>query len=201
MGPFLTLGFLASAICMRATAGPVEKTGALFLDRYLDAGVQDSAADRGMAGLVRTFQADLASTQHFYGPEGTDEWVERTQELLATWEAALGRLRFSDLGPQGRIGYLLLKNHIRRERVGLSRSAESLTELKPLLPGFDLVARLMRDHRRRFFPTGEAAGAVLAEIRKSAETVLAETRTAGKRTRNSYRPRKLTARSTGRTLW
>jgi dipeptidyl aminopeptidase/acylaminoacyl peptidase/uncharacterized protein (DUF885 family) len=75
-----------------------------------------------LAGVIQRYQADRRRLSPVAGLRGrgglprSPEGLARMKKLTADWLAALGKLDFDALGPDGQIDYLLLKNHLESQQ-------------------------------------------------------------------------------------
>jgi hypothetical protein len=100
-----------------------ERTSA-FCERYL--------ADRNSLG--RSYATDLsAATADTASSSSTSNWL-----------AAIAKLNFDGLSPEGRVDYVLFKYHLEHEIQQLGSDQQSRAEVMPLMPFSETIVQLRK---------------------------------------------------------
>ena len=91
------------------------------------------------------------------------------KQFYAEWQGHLAELNFDSLSPEGRIDYILFRNHLQHELRQLELQNKFHEEEAPLLPFAGAILDL-EDARLRIDPVDSPkAAAVLADLAKQIE--------------------------------
>jgi uncharacterized protein (DUF885 family) len=101
-----------------------------------------------MRGVIERYTADRGSLARFYSVEASSARQARMKQFYTDWLAALAKLDFDAMSPDGRIDYLLFKNHLDHELRQLDLQVKALAEVAPLVPFAQTITDL-EDSRRR----------------------------------------------------
>jgi hypothetical protein len=111
--------------------------------------------------VVERFSADRQAIHRFYTIPGSDERRAKLHGFYEAWLKALPRLAFDRFSQDGRVDYVLLRNHIEYQVKLLGREERWLRETAPLVPFAADIAKLQEDRQKlRFIEAGAAAAAV-----------------------------------------
>ncbi len=97
--------------------------------------IERYVADRG--GLARVYPVELSTARQ-----------ARFKQFYADWLAQLGKLNFDTLSADGKVDYVLFKNHLDHEAQQLDLDAKALAEVAPLLPFAPQIVALAEARRR-----------------------------------------------------
>ena len=118
--------------------------------------IERYAVDRG--SLMRSYPVAVSRTRR-----------ERLKKFYNEWLASLQSLNFDSMSQDGKIDYLLFKNHLEYELRQLDIQSRQLTEIEPLLPFATKIIEL-EEARRRMEPINSAkTAATLNELRKQVD--------------------------------
>jgi uncharacterized protein (DUF885 family) len=128
--------------------------------------------------LIEQYQADRGALDRAYNLPFATRHRARMASFYEEWEKKLAALDFGALPQDGKVDYLLLKNHLRHERAALGRLPKVDENARPLVPFAGMIAEL-EEQRRAFEPVDseKAAGRMVElarkvkEARKSADSV------------------------------
>ncbi len=112
--------------------------------------------DRG--SLARTYPVQYSSSRH-----------DRFKKFYEEWLASLKSLDFDSMSQDGKIDYILFKNHLEYELRQLDIQSRQLSEIEPLVP---FAARIidLEEARRRMEPIDSAKiAATLNDLRKQVD--------------------------------
>ncbi|MCC5787419.1 MAG: DUF885 family protein [Phycisphaerales bacterium] len=84
--------------------------------------------------VVERYWQDERDVGSFYGVGWSEARWDRLQRHYDRWEGELEAIDFESLDVQGRIDWLLLKNHLRARRNGVELERARLAEMEELLP-------------------------------------------------------------------
>jgi hypothetical protein len=90
-----------------------------------------------LSGLIRRYATDADSVRRFYHLPQSEAVRTRRDGFFARWQEELERQPFERMGRDGRIDFLLLRNHLAAERYRQEFEARRLEETRPLLPFLD----------------------------------------------------------------
>ena len=112
-----------------------------------------------LRGMIERYVADRGSLFRFHAVEMSPARSARMKQFYTDWLVALGRVNFDSLSQDGRIDYLLFKNHLEYERRQLDIRAKAFADAAPLIPFAVKIAELedARRQMKRVEPAGVAA--------------------------------------------
>lgn len=114
--------------------------------------------------LLQRCQADLGGVRRFHDLPVSEAAIERIAAAEREWLARLRRVNFEALSAQGKLDYLLLRNHVQARLGRGERTLRRLELMDPLLPFRQTVLKL-EEVRRRMEPLdAPAAATALSEI-------------------------------------
>jgi uncharacterized protein (DUF885 family) len=116
--------------------------------------------DSDMRGVIERFVADRGSLVRSYPVSFSSERRDRLKEFYTDWLSSLQKLDFEAMSREGKIDYILLKNHLEYELRQLEIQARQLAEIEPLVPFAASIAEL-EEARRRMEPINSAKAATL----------------------------------------
>ncbi|MBI3473406.1 MAG: DUF885 family protein [Candidatus Solibacter usitatus] len=111
-----------------------------------------------MRGAIERYVADRGSLLRFYTVEGSPTRQNRLKQFYAEWLATIARLNFDAMSADGRIDYVLFRNHLDHELRRLDIQAKARGETAPLIP-FAGVLQDLEENRRRMEPVDSARAA------------------------------------------
>jgi hypothetical protein len=114
--------------------------------------------------VVENYSADRADLFREYSVPNSPLRGPRFEQLYRAWEAKLAEVPFDGLNQAGKIDYLLLANHIKREERQLRLDEEADREITPLAPFLSAIADLEIARRRYEFVEGQSAAGQLTEL-------------------------------------
>ncbi len=113
-----------------------------------------------MRGVIERYTADRGSLARFYSVEASTARQARMKRFYSDWLAVIAKLDFDAMGQDGRIDYLLFKNHLDHELRQLDLQTKALAETAPLVPFAQTITDL-EDSRRRMEAIDSAKTAAL----------------------------------------
>ncbi len=136
---------LASSIAPGLAAGPQSdrRRGADEADP-----VEINSPQSELRGMIKRYMADRGSLFRFHAVETSPARNARMRQFYTEWLAALGRVNFDSLSQDGRINYLLFKNHLDYELRQLEIRAKAFADAAPLIP-FAIKIVELEDARRQ----------------------------------------------------
>src|SRR5215210_7015819 len=122
----LLLCLLAQAPAQNGARAPISETRSA-IERY--------TADRG--SLTRSYPVAVSKARR-----------ERFKKLYSDWLASLQTLDFDSMSEDGKIDYILFKNHLEYELRQLDIQSRQINEIEPLLPFAAKIIELEEARRR-----------------------------------------------------
>jgi uncharacterized protein (DUF885 family) len=116
-------------------------------DSTLDLNDTDSRQSE-MRGVIERYTADRGSLARFYSVEASSARQARMKQFYSDWLATLAKLDFDSMSQDGRIDYLLFKNHLDHELRQLDLQVKAQAEVAALVPFAQTITDL-EDARRR----------------------------------------------------
>lgn len=125
------------------------------------------ASSSELRSAIEQFSADSQSLDRAYPIHISENRRARFDRFYREQQAALARMDFDHLSQDGKIDYLLFRNHLERQREQLSIDAAQAAEIEPLIP-FSKVIIDLEESRRRMEPVDpQKAAEKLAEMARS----------------------------------
>jgi uncharacterized protein (DUF885 family) len=122
-----------------------------------------------MRGAIERYSVDRGSLARSYTVNYSTTRRERFKRFYSDWLATLQKLDFDSMSQDGKIDYLLFKNHLEYELRQLDIQAQQLSEIEPLLPFARTIADL-EEARRRMEPIDSAkVAALLTSLKKQVD--------------------------------
>ena len=101
-----------------------------------------------MRAAIERYVADRGSLARFYTVEASATRQARLKQFYGDWVTALAKLNFDSMSQEGRVDYLLFKNHLDHELRQLEIQTKALAEIAALVPFAKTITDL-EDSRRR----------------------------------------------------
>jgi uncharacterized protein (DUF885 family) len=101
-----------------------------------------------MRAAIERYIADRGSLARFYSVEASSARQARMKQFYADWLATLAKIDFDSMSQDGRIDYILFKNHLDHELRQLDLQTKAQAEVAPLVPFAQTITDL-EDSRRR----------------------------------------------------
>ena len=122
-----------------------------------------------MRAAIERYTVDRGSLTRSYPVAVSRARRERFKKFYNEWLASLQSLNFDSMSEDGKIDYLLFKNHLEYELRQLDVQARQMSEIEPLLPFATRIIEL-EEARRRMEPMDSAkTAAVLNDLRKQVD--------------------------------
>ncbi len=122
-----------------------------------------------MRSSIERYTVDRGSLARSYPVQGSRSRRERFKKFYQEWLASLQSLGFDSMSQDGKIDYLLFKNHLEYELRQLDIQARQLSEIEPLVPFAAKIIEL-EETRRRMEPIDSAkVAATLNDLRKQVD--------------------------------
>jgi uncharacterized protein (DUF885 family) len=120
-----------------------------------------------MRATIERYTADRGSLTRSYPVATSTARRARFKKLYEEQLATLKTLDFDAMSQDGKVDYLLFKNHLEYELRQLDIQGQQLSEIQPLVPFADTIVTL-EETRRRMEPINSAKiAATLTELRKT----------------------------------
>ena len=154
-----------------------------------------------MRSLIERYTVDRGSLARSYPVSMSPARAARFRLFYSDWLAQLQKLNFDSMTQEGKVDYLLLKNHLEYETRQLDIQTKQLVEIQPLVPFATSIIGL-EEARRRMEPIDSAKTAALLttlkkqidETRKSVEAGVRPERSGESRTDvDAIKPKKTVA--------
>jgi uncharacterized protein (DUF885 family) len=130
-------------------------------DAYVPDLTELAAATSELRDTVERFAADRQAIQRFHNIPGSDERRARLRAFHEAWLKKLPAIPFEKLSREGRVDYVLLRNHIEYQQALLGREERQTREIAPLLPFADEIVKLQEDRQKlRFIAADDAVRAL-----------------------------------------
>ena len=104
-----------------------------------------------MKPIIEGFAADRGNLQRTYSVEGSDLRRQRLRKFYESYRERLADLKFETMNQDGKVDYILLRNHLDHELKRLELDAREEAETAPYVPFAKIITGL-EDARRRMGP-------------------------------------------------
>jgi len=122
-----------------------------------------------MRSAIELYTVDRGSLTRSYPVAISPARRERFKKFYSDWLASLQKLDFDSMSQDGKIDYILFKNHLEYELRQLDIQARQLSEIEPLVPFAGKIIEL-EEARRHMEPIDAAkVAATLTELRKQVD--------------------------------
>jgi uncharacterized protein (DUF885 family) len=122
-----------------------------------------------MRSAIERYTVDRGSLTRSYPVAVSRSRRERFKKFYEEWLASLQSLDFDSMSQDGKIDYILFKNHLEYELRQLDIQSRQLTEIEPLVPFATTIIDL-EEARRRMEPIDSAkVAATLNDLRKQVD--------------------------------
>src|SRR6476620_7202543 len=122
-----------------------------------------------MRSAIERYTVDRGSLTRSYPVQVSRSRRERFKKFYEEWLASLQSLDFDSMSQDGKIDYILFKNHLEYELRQLDIQARQLGEIEPLVPFATKITDL-EEARRRMEPIDSAkVAATLNDLRKQVD--------------------------------
>jgi uncharacterized protein (DUF885 family) len=122
-----------------------------------------------MRSAIERYAVDRGSLARSYPVAASRSRRERFKKFYEEWLASLQSLDFDSMSQDGKIDYLLFKNHLEYELRQLDIQSRQITEIEPLVP-FGAKIIEMEEARRHMEPIDSAkVAATLNDLRKQVD--------------------------------
>jgi len=140
----------------KAAPGNVESPNSKTPESELRPQIERYTLDRG--SLTRSYPVAISNARR-----------ERFRKFYSDWLASLQKLDFDSMSEDGKIDYILFKNHLEYELRQLDIQTKQLAEVQPLVPFAQTIIDL-EESRRRMEPVDAAKAAVtLTALKKQVD--------------------------------
>jgi uncharacterized protein (DUF885 family) len=125
-----------------------------------------SAHEIEMRAIIEYYVVDRGSLQRSFPVSISPARAERFRKFYSDALERMQKLNFDSMSQEGKVDYILLKNHLESELRQLDIQAKQLAEVAPLIP-FGKVIIDLEEARRRMEPIDSAkAAATLTNLKK-----------------------------------
>jgi len=122
-----------------------------------------------MRSVIERYNVDRGSLTRSYPVFFSPARQARFKQFYSDWLASLDKLDFDAMSQDGKVDYVLLKNHLEYELRQLEILTRQLAEIEPLIPFAKSITEL-EEARRRMEPIDSAkAAALLTDLRKQVD--------------------------------
>jgi len=160
VSPVQTLAQVSTHNSTASAPGGAAVRPALILDEDL------KSPSSELRGLIERYTVDRGSLARSYPVSISPSRQARFKQLYTDWLSQLTKLDFDSLSLDGRVDYVLFKNHLQHELRQLDIQARQFAEIEPLVPFSKTIIEL-EEARRSMEPVDSARTAtVLTEVKK-----------------------------------
>src|SRR5262245_55262270 len=184
------IGYLGIAL-MRTAFLKLEIVLGVLLFALSAARSHAETSQSDLRDVIENYSADRGDLLRQYDVADSPNRAARMEQFYRSWQAKLQEIAFDGLGQSAKIDYLLLANHIDRQRRQLELDQQAAEQIDTLVPFLTEMADLEAARRRVEFVEGKAAANQLGELGKKVAAARSEV---DKQLTSSNRPKKTDAR-------
>ena len=130
-----------------------------------------------MRAVIERYASDRGSLNRFYTVQNSQARQAKMKKFYTDWLAEIARMNFDTMGQDGKVDYVLFRNHLEHELRQVDIRARQFAEIEALVPFADTLMAL-EDARRKMEPINSQKIAALftaltkeiSEKRKTLET-------------------------------
>ena len=122
-----------------------------------------------MRSAIERYTVDRGSLTRSYPVAVSPARRERFKKFYSEWLASLPSLDFDSMSQDGKIDYILFKNHLEYELRQLDIQSRQLNEIEPLLPFATRIIELEEARRRMEAIDSAKVAATLTDLRKQVD--------------------------------
>jgi uncharacterized protein (DUF885 family) len=119
-----------------------------------------------MRGVIERYTADRGSLFRFFSTDASPARRARMKQFYTDWLASLAKLNFDSMSQDGRIDYLLFKNHLDHELRQLDIQEKAHAEIAALTPFAGTITDLEDSRRRMEAIDSPKTAALLTKLSK-----------------------------------
>jgi len=132
----------------------------------------DDSSPSEMRPTIEYYVVDRGSLQRSYPVAGSLARRERFRKFYSDALERIQKLDFDSMSQEGKVDYILFRNHLEHELRQLDIEAKQLAEIQPLIPFAQTIVDL-EEARRRMEPIDSAkAAATLTNLKKEVDGTL-----------------------------
>src|SRR5437762_11614352 len=167
MIPFRRSLILFTFVALLVTAGSNFHTSAQRQKiASLSPEVADDLAPSAMRAIIEYYIADRGSLQRSFFVNNSPARRDRFRKFYSDALERIQKLDFDEMSQEGKVDYILFRNHLEHELRQLDLEAKQQAEIEPLIP-FGKTIVDFEESRRRMEPIDSAKAAVtLNDLRK-----------------------------------
>src|SRR6185369_4318811 len=122
-----------------------------------------------MRSAIERYTVDRGSLQRSYPVAGSRSRRERFKKFYEEWLSSLQSQDFDSMSEDGKIDYILFKNHLEYELRQLDIQSRQISEIEPFIPFGTKIIEL-EEARRRMEPIDSAkTAALLNDLKKQVD--------------------------------
>jgi uncharacterized protein (DUF885 family) len=133
-----------------------------------DIGEIDSSKSE-MRSVIERYVADRGSLNRSYPVDSSPAKMTRFKGFYTEWLGLLGKMNFDALSQDGKVDYVLFRNHLDHELQQLEIDGKTLAEIAPFLPFAQTITDLAEARRRMEKIDPPKIAAALNELNKQVE--------------------------------
>ncbi len=138
-------------------------------------GTTDAAADdldvsrSELRAMLERFAEDRGSLARVHPVRLSEMRSARFKQFYTEWRDRLAKVNFDSLSLDGRVDYVLFKNHLDHQLLELDIEAKRLAEMKPLIPFAGAIIELQEARRKMLPVDSRRAAETLNRLKKEIE--------------------------------
>ena len=122
-----------------------------------------------LRSIIERYNADRVSLARTYPVESSPARQTRFQQFYRDWLALLGKMNFDAMSQDGKVDYVLLKNHLEHQAQQLELDRKALAEIASLMPFANTITDLAEARRRMEKIDAQKSAVQLHEMNKQIE--------------------------------
>jgi uncharacterized protein (DUF885 family) len=123
-----------------------------------------------LRNVIERYVADRGSLARSYPVESSPARQTRFQQFYRDWLALLGKMNFDAMSQDGKVDYVLLRNHLEYQAQQLEINRKAMAAIEALLPFAQTITDLAEARRKMEKIDAQKAAVTLHEMNKQIET-------------------------------
>ncbi len=122
-----------------------------------------------LRAMLERFAEDRGSLARVYAVRLSETRSARFQQFYTEWRDRLAKVNFDSLSLDGRVDYVLFKNHLDHQLLEIDIEAKRLAEMKPLIPFAAAIIELEEARRKMLAVDARRAAETLHRLKDEIE--------------------------------
>ena len=151
---------LLTSLCLAAAGPPLERLRPADFVYTVPTDLAAPAPGGTLEAWLTRYSTDGEDLRRFYATPWSEARRRAWRSYESAWQTALGKVRFDALSQDGKVDYLVFRNHLAARLRRLDEEERRAREIAPLVPFLGDITALA-EARQRIDPMNPAQAAAL----------------------------------------